>query len=199
MEATLSASRWIGALDPCASSTRRMIWASAVSAPIRVARNVKLPVRFIVAAKTSVPASLATGMLSPVSIDSSTVECPGDDDAVRGDLLPGPDDDQIALEDPFDGDIRLDAVPDDAGRLGLQPHQALDRLRGLPLGLRLEEPAEDDQGHDEGRPVVIDVGHDLRPGEEPREEGRERRVEPGGKAPRRRPGCSCRSSSGGPP
>ena len=76
MEATLSASRWIGALDPCASSTRRMICASAVSAPIRVARNVKLPVRLSVAAKTSVPASLATGMLSPVSIDSSTLEFP---------------------------------------------------------------------------------------------------------------------------
>ena len=75
-DATLSARRWIGAFEPCASSTRWMIRASAVSAPILVARKVKLPVRFIVAAKTSGPASLTTGMLSPVSIDSSTVECP---------------------------------------------------------------------------------------------------------------------------
>jgi len=76
IDATLSARRWIGAFDPCASSTSRMICASAVSAPIRVARNVKLPVRFSVAAKTSAPSTLAAGMLSPVNMDSSTLELP---------------------------------------------------------------------------------------------------------------------------
>ena len=40
---TRSARRWIGALVPCASSTRRMIWASTVSWPTLVARKVKLP------------------------------------------------------------------------------------------------------------------------------------------------------------
>jgi len=47
--ATRSAIRWMGAFEPWASSTRRMIWASAVSAPIFVARKVKLPLRLIVA------------------------------------------------------------------------------------------------------------------------------------------------------
>ena len=108
---------------------------------------------------------------------------PGDDHAVRRDLLPGPDNDEIAFDDPFDGNIGLYAFPDDAGRLRLQPDQALDGLGGLPLRPRLQKPAEDDQSDDEGRPVVIDVGHDLRPGEEPREEGRERRIEPGRKPP----------------
>ena len=75
-EATRSASRWIGAFDPCASSTRRMILASAVSAPIFVARKTKLPDWFIVAAKTSLPACFSTGMLSPVSMDSSTDDAP---------------------------------------------------------------------------------------------------------------------------
>ena len=160
-----------------------MICASAVSAPTRVARNVKLPVRLSVAAKTSAPVSLATGMLSPVSIDSSTVELPETTTPSVGIFSPGRTMISVPLEDPFDRDILLDAVPDDAGRLGLQPHQTLNRLRGPALGLRLEEPAEDDQGHDEGRPVVIDVGHDLRRGEELREEGRQGRVEIGGKRP----------------
>jgi len=47
--ATRSAIRWMGAFEPWASSTRRMIRASAVSAPIFVARKVKLPLRLIVA------------------------------------------------------------------------------------------------------------------------------------------------------
>ena len=74
--ATRSAIRWMGALEPWASSTRRMIWASAVSAPIFVARKVKLPLLLIVAPKTSIPGSFVTGMLSPVSMDSSTAEAP---------------------------------------------------------------------------------------------------------------------------
>ena len=46
--ATRSARRWIGAREPCASATRWMIRARVVSAPTRVARKTKLPVRFIV-------------------------------------------------------------------------------------------------------------------------------------------------------
>ena len=46
----VSASRWIGALEPCASSTRRMMPASAVSAPTPVARQRSNPWALRVAA-----------------------------------------------------------------------------------------------------------------------------------------------------
>jgi len=48
--ATRSARRWMGALPPWACSTRPMIRASAVSAPIFVAVKVKAPLLLIVAA-----------------------------------------------------------------------------------------------------------------------------------------------------
>jgi len=74
--ATRSASRWIGALVDCASSTSWTIWPSAESLPTRVARNVTLPVVFSVAPITSSPIFLGTGIGSPVSIDSSTADAP---------------------------------------------------------------------------------------------------------------------------
>ena len=40
---TRSARRWTGALPDCARSTSRAIWASAVSAPTRVARTTSRP------------------------------------------------------------------------------------------------------------------------------------------------------------
>ena len=71
-----SASRWIGAFEPCASSTRRMMRASAESAPTAVARMCSSPVVFMVAPKTASPSLFSTGRDSPVSIDSSTAESP---------------------------------------------------------------------------------------------------------------------------
>ncbi len=72
--ATQSASFWIGALLACASSTSLIICASAVSAPTFVASNVNAPVLLSVPPITISPARFSTGMLSPVSIDSSTAE-----------------------------------------------------------------------------------------------------------------------------
>src|SRR5450756_1964183 len=46
--ATLSARRWMGALAPWASSTRRTIWARTVSLPTLLARNRNEPVRLMV-------------------------------------------------------------------------------------------------------------------------------------------------------
>ncbi len=71
-----SASPWIGALPACASSTMRMIWPRAASLPTRLARKVILPVVFTVPPMTSSPGFLATGIGSPVSIDSSTADAP---------------------------------------------------------------------------------------------------------------------------
>src|SRR5659263_502130 len=53
-----------------------MICASTVSLPTRVALKRKLPILFMVAPTTSSPACFSTGRLSPVIIDSSTLEAP---------------------------------------------------------------------------------------------------------------------------
>ena len=71
-----SAIRAMGALEPCAVSTMRTIWASTVSLPTRVARITKLPLPFMVAPMTGSPGKRATGIDSPVIIDSLTLEAP---------------------------------------------------------------------------------------------------------------------------
>ena len=75
--ATRSARRWTGALPDCASVTRRPIWASAVSAPTRVARTISSPPpTFTVAPVTASPGCTSTGMLSPVSSARSIDDVP---------------------------------------------------------------------------------------------------------------------------
>ena len=69
---TISAIWAIGALDCCASSMSFIIWARAVLSPTLVALNLMRPFLFMVAANTLSPTFLSTGMLSPVSMDSST-------------------------------------------------------------------------------------------------------------------------------
>jgi len=71
----LSANHWIGALDHCASWISLMICASAVSFPTFVVFISKLHNLFIVHPNTLSPIIFSIGMLSPVSIDSSTLEC----------------------------------------------------------------------------------------------------------------------------
>src|SRR6266699_1141300 len=70
----VSANRWIGAFEPCASSTRRIILARTVSAPTLVARRCNRPCWLMVAPISGSPATFSTGMLSPVIIASSTDE-----------------------------------------------------------------------------------------------------------------------------
>ena len=72
----MSASRWIGAREPWASDTSRMIFARTVSEPMRVARKVRVPVVLSVPPTTRSSSRFATGRLSPVIIDSSTPEAP---------------------------------------------------------------------------------------------------------------------------
>ena len=71
-----SASRCASALPDWASSTSRAIWASAVSAPTRVARTARRPYVLIVAPATLAPAATSTGTGSPVSSDWSTADSP---------------------------------------------------------------------------------------------------------------------------
>ncbi len=87
--ATLSARRWMGALEPWASSTMRMIWARTVSRPTRSARKRKVPVPLMVAPTTSSPGFFSTGMGSPVSMDSSTALAPSVTTPSTGIFSPG--------------------------------------------------------------------------------------------------------------
>ena len=72
----LSARFAMGALEPWASRTILMIRASTVSCPTRSARTLSMPFLFRVPPITLPPSSFDTGRLSPVSMDSSTLECP---------------------------------------------------------------------------------------------------------------------------
>ena len=69
---TLSTSAWIGSLEPCASSTMRMIRESTVASPTAVARKASAPFWLTVPPTTALPAVFATGTGSPVIMDSST-------------------------------------------------------------------------------------------------------------------------------
>ena len=86
---TLSASLAMGALVAAASLTICMICARVVSSPTLVALQTRYPDWFIVAAETSSPACLSTGMLSPVRADSSTALMPSTTTPSTGMLSPG--------------------------------------------------------------------------------------------------------------
>ena len=73
---TRSARRCTGALPDWASETSRAIWASAVSAPTRVARTTSRPPAFTVAPATLSPGPTSTGTDSPVSMPASTADVP---------------------------------------------------------------------------------------------------------------------------
>ena len=73
---TRSTSFCTGAFSAWACSTRRAICASAVSAPIALARTLITPCWLIVAPATESPTCLSSGTDSPVKTDSSTAEAP---------------------------------------------------------------------------------------------------------------------------
>ena len=73
---TVSAMRCMGARDRWALATSCTIWLSTVSAPTLSATITRLPEAFWVAPMTRSPTLLLTGIGSPVSIDSSTLDAP---------------------------------------------------------------------------------------------------------------------------
>ena len=85
----LSARLAMGALDPWASRTILMMRARTVSWPTRSATIRNIPFLFRVPPKTLSPFSFDTGRLSPVSMDSSTLECPFFTVPSTGTLSPG--------------------------------------------------------------------------------------------------------------
>ena len=86
---TLSATFWIRALEDWASSTSRMMPDSTVWPPTFSARTVRAPAPLTVPPNTLAPGSLLTGMLSPVSMDSSTVDRPDSTSPSADRLSPG--------------------------------------------------------------------------------------------------------------
>ena len=89
MPETLSAIFAIGAFVAAASLTILMICDRVVSSPTCMARHFKNPDLLTVAAETLSPAALSTGMLSPVSADSSTALSPSIITPSAGILSPG--------------------------------------------------------------------------------------------------------------
>ena len=86
---TVSAILAMGALVAAASLTIRMIWASVVSSPTRVASHFRKPDWLVVAALTLSPAALSTGMLSPVRALSFTALEPSSTRPSTGMFSPG--------------------------------------------------------------------------------------------------------------
>ena len=66
-----------------------MIWDRVVSSPTRVARHLRKPDWFTVAADTPSPGALSTGMLSPVRADSLTALVPSTTTPSTGMFSPG--------------------------------------------------------------------------------------------------------------
>ena len=86
---TLSAIFAIGAFVAAASLTIWMICESVVSSPTRVARHLRKPDWFTVAAETAAPGALSAGMLSPVSAASLTALVPASTTPSTGMRSPG--------------------------------------------------------------------------------------------------------------
>src|SRR3972149_6411390 len=112
--------------------------------------HVDAPVVFRVAPMTSSPAFLSTGMLSPVTIDSSRLEAPLRSTPSTGTFSPG----RTSTRSP------RPTPPTGPGGRGLEPDQLLDRRRRPPAGDRLQVPAEEDQRDDDGGRVEVHLAPD---------------------------------------
>ncbi len=103
---------------------------------------------------------------------------------VRCHPLAGPQADQIAGMKVGDGQVHIRAAgPDDAGGCGLQRGQTADRLPGAATRPRLEPAAQQDQGDDAGRRLVIDGARSF--GQEGRGIGGDGGIKEGGQRPYR--------------
>src|SRR6266702_1089473 len=162
----VSAKRWIGAFEPCACSTMRMIVARTVSAPTLVARIRRSPRWLMVAPISGSPSAFSMGMLSPVIIDSSTEERPDRTTPSTG-IFSRANNHFIAHLHLLYGHLHFLPGAYDMSGTRLQADQFLDGLVGLPLGASLQVLTQEDQGHDQGGGIIEgDAANNLR------EEGR---------------------------
>ena len=137
----------------------------------------KPPVRLIVPPMTLSPASLVTGIDSPVTIDSSTCERPSITFAVDRDLLAGPHPQPVADRDGVERHLLVAAVV--AMRravFGARSSSARMAPRGLLAGAQLQHLAEQHQHGDDGGRLEIDRDRAVRDRGTPAETGRARAV-----------------------
>ena len=139
---TRSASRWIGAFEPCARSTRLTIWARVVSGPTRSARITNDPLVLSVAPITPSPARLVdrdrlAGEHRLVHRGRAV-----DDDAIDGKPIAGPHPQQVTDDDLADGHVAVATRAQDACCRRPQLEKAAHGTRGLSLGACLEPPPE---------------------------------------------------------
>ena len=152
--ATRSASRCTSARLPWASSTSRTIWASAVSAPTRVASTTSEPLALTVAPITSSPGPTSTGTGSPVTIDASTLECPSTIIPSVAIFSPGRTTNRVPTRQLVEG--HLGAVLE-SRRSHTEVGQRADGITGAPFGPDLQPLADQDQRHDDGGRLVVHV------------------------------------------
>ena len=158
---TTSASRAIGAREPCACSTASTMRASAVSPPVRVTSNVSAPLWFSVPPKTSAPARLVDGQALAGEhrlVDGGRA---AHDLAVGRDPLAGPHEHAVA-----DGERRDRRRPPRSHRRAIRRAVFGDERDepahgvGEPLArARLEQLAEQHERDDRGGRLEVEVRH----------------------------------------
>ena len=89
-----------------------------------------------------------------------------DDYAVHGDLLAGPDGDDIADGHLLHGYFNLFSVPQYDRSLGCQVQQLLDRARRPALGPGFKRLAQQDKGDDDGGRFIVEPVHGVRVAEQ---------------------------------
>ena len=162
--------------ERCASATICTICASIVSRPTFSARMTKPPDWLSVPPITLSPASLVTGIDSPVTIDSSSEERPSSTAPSTGTFSPGRTRSRSPTCSAIERDLVVGAVGADAARgLRREIEQRADRAGGRLAGAQFQHLAEQHQhGDDRGR-LEIDGDRAVMAAERRREDaGRER-------------------------
>ena len=138
--------------------------ASTVSEPTWSARMTRAPVPLTVPPITRSPACFATGIDSPVTIDSSTTLPPSSTVAVDRHAVPGTDAQAVAGLDLVERDLLVRAVGGDApGRLRCEVEQRADRAAGLLAGAQFQHLAEQHQHRDDGGGLEVHRDAHVRP------------------------------------
>ena len=179
--------------SPGPRTTRRMILASTVPAPTRVARKVRVPVVLSVPPMTRSSARLVTGRLSPVIMLSSTPEAPSTTTPSTAIVSPGRTRTMSPTRTSRDRHVDFGAVAQHARGPRREADQPPDRVRGVRSGAGLEVPPEEDQRDDRGGGVEVERQAVLA---HPDAGGLEERRERGSRRPSRRRRRSCRPRSG---
>ncbi len=178
-----SASRSIGAFEPCARRTSSTIRASAVSRPTRVARITNVPVVLRVAPMTSSPGPTVDRDRLAGQHRGVDGRAAVDDQAIDRHLVAGPDAQQVAGLDVVERDLDVGPLADEPRGRRAEPDQAADGAGRTCLRPGLEPASEQDEPDDDRRGV--EVGHRFDAGrcDDVRPQRDDHAVRPGGARP----------------